>query len=73
MLYQYNGKIYVKPFSNKMVEVEITKIEGGYNIKPTKKTVELTPEIKEKIVEISLKDAYAKFRKIERKIAMDTI
>lgn len=72
MLYQYNGKIYVKPFSNKMVEVEITKAENEYDVKPTKRTVELTPEIKEKIVEISLKDAYVKTRKIERKIT-DTI
>lgn len=72
MLYEYNGKIYIKPFSNKMVEVEITKNENGYDVKPTKKNVEVTPEIKEKIVEISLKDAYAKTRKIERKIT-DTI
>lgn len=72
MLYQYNGKIYVKPFSNKMVEVEISKEGNEYDVKPTKRTVELTPEIKEKIVEISLKDAYVKTRKIERKIT-DTI
>lgn len=72
MLYQYNGKIYVKPFSNKMVEVEITKAEKEYDVKPTKRIVELTPEIKDKIVEISLKDAYVKTRKIERKIT-DTI
>lgn len=72
MLYQYNGKIYVKPFSNKMVEVEITKAEKEYDVKATKRIVELTPEIKDKIVEISIKDAYAKTRKVERKIT-DTI
>ena len=68
MLYQYNGKTYIKPFSNKLVEVEITKSENGYDVKPTKENVEITPEIKEKIVEISLKDAYWKNRKIERNI-----
>ena len=72
MLYEYNRKIYIKPFSYKMVEVEISKNENEYNVKPTNRIVELTPEIKEKIVEISLKDAYAKSRKIERKIT-DTI
>lgn len=72
MLYQYNGKIYVKPFSNRLVEVDISKEGNEYDVKPTKRTVELTPEIKEKIVEISLKDAYVKTRKIERKIT-DTI
>lgn len=72
MLYQYNGKIYVKPFSNRLVEVEISKKDNEYDAKATGRIVELTPEIKEKIVEISLKDAYAKTRKIERKIT-DTI
>lgn len=72
MLYEYNGKIYVKPFSSKMVEVEISKKENEYDVKPTKRIVELTPEIKGKIVEISLKDAYAKTRRVERKIT-DTI
>lgn len=72
MLYEYNKKIYVKPFPNKMVEVEITKKENEYDVKPTKKVVELTPEIKEKIVGITLQDAYVKSRKIERKVT-DTI
>lgn len=72
MLYEYNRKIYVKPFSNKMVEVEITKNENEYDVKATNRFVNLTPEIKEQIVEISLKDAYGKNRKIERKIT-DTI
>ena len=72
MLYQYNGKIYVKPFSNRLVEVEISKKDNEYDVKATERIVELTPKIKEEIVEISLKDAYAKTRKIERKIT-DTI
>lgn len=72
MLYEYNRKIYIKPFSNKMVEVEISKSENEYNVKPTKKFVEITSEIREKIVEISLKNAYTKTRKTERKIT-DTI
>lgn len=68
MLYQYNGKTYIKPFSNRLVEVEISKKDNEYDVKPTKKNVEITPEIKEKIVEISLSDAYKRNRKIERKI-----
>lgn len=72
MLYEFNRKIYVKPFSNKLIEVEISKIENDYDVKATNKIVEITPEIREKIVEISLKDAYGKSRKIERQIT-DTI
>lgn len=72
MLYEFNRKIYVKPFSNKLIEVEISKIENEYDVKATNNIVEITPEIREKIVEISLKDAYGKSRKIERKIT-DTI
>ena len=68
MLYEYNRKIYIKPFSYKMVEVEISKNENEYNVKPTNRIVELTPKIKEEIVEISLSDAYKRNRKIERKI-----
>ena len=72
MLYQYNGKIYVKPFSNRLIEVEISKKDNEYDVKATQKIIELTPKIKGEIVEISLKDAYAKTRKYERKIT-DTI
>lgn len=68
MLYEYNGKFYVKPFSNKLVEVEVSKKGNEYDVKATKKVVEIRPEIRNKIVGISLKEAYEKKRNFERKI-----
>lgn len=59
MLYEFNGKIYVKPFSNKIVEVEMSKNENeNFDIVPTTKIVYLTPEIKEKMVEVTNEEAY---------------
>ena len=60
MLYEYNGKIYIKPFSSKMIEVEIFKKGTEYDVKATSRKVELTPQIKEKITTIRLEDAYKK-------------
>lgn len=57
MLYEFNKKIYVKPFSNKLVEVEVSKNENGYDVEPTKKTLIITPEIKNKIIEVTLEQA----------------
>ena len=68
MLYEYNGKFYVKPFSNRLVEVEIFKKGNEYDVKATKKVVEIRPEIKNRIAVISLKEAYEKKRNFERKI-----
>ena len=63
MLYEYNGKVYVKPFSNRIVEVEVSKKSGEYDVKATKKVIELTSEIKKKINEITLEQALKKQRK----------
>lgn len=63
MLYEFNQKIYIKPFSNKLIEVEIAKSGKGYDVKPTKKTVVLNAENKGKIVQIPLEEAYKKARK----------
>lgn len=68
MLYEYNGKFYVKPFSNKLVEVEISKKGNEYDVKATKRVVEIRPEIRNKIVGISLREAYEKKHNFERKI-----
>lgn len=57
MLYRYNGKIYVKPLVNKIVEVTVEKKGDEYNIKPAKEFIYLTPEIKSKMVEISVEEA----------------
>ena len=66
MLYEYNGKIYVRPFSNKIVEVTIEKKGNEYNVKATDKSIELTQEIKNKMVETTLEDAYKKTNKSEK-------
>ena len=68
MIYELNKKIYIKPFSNRIVEVEVSKNGNEYDVKATNRVVELTPETRGKLVEISLKDAYGKTRKIERNI-----
>lgn len=69
MLFEYNGKIYVKPFSNRLVEVEVSKSGNEYNVKATKRIVELTKEIKAKVSTISLEQAY----KVQNKKKMETI
>lgn len=58
MLYVYNGKVYVRPFDNKLVEVKISKKGQEYDVKATEKTLEINDEIKSKLVSISLEDAY---------------
>lgn len=58
MLYSYNEKIYVKPFVNKMVEVNVTKdLNGGYNVVPTKNVI-IDDHLDEKITSISTEKAY---------------
>lgn len=68
MLYEFNGKIYIKPFSNRLVEVEIQKDEEEYIVKATNRIINITPKIKSKITEISLKDAYKKTNKGSKKV-----
>ena len=68
MLYEFNGKIYIKPFSNRLVEVEIIKDdEGEYTAKVTNKIISITSKMKNKISSITLKDAYKKINKSSRK------
>ena len=66
MLYEYNGKIYVKPFSNKIVEVEIEKKGNEYDVKATKNVVEITSIIQKKLAEISLDNAFRKLHKSDK-------
>lgn len=67
MLYKYNDKIYVKPFSNKIVEVEITKNDDDFDIQPTNKIVFLTPQIKNEMVEVTNEEAYKSASKSSKK------
>lgn len=58
MLYLFNEKVYVKPFSNMVVEVEITKKNDEYDVKATNKKIELNEEQKDALVPIELEEAY---------------
>lgn len=58
MLYVYDGKVYVKPFDNKLVEVTVSKKGDNYNVEATKNKVEITQAIKEKMQTISVEEAY---------------
>lgn len=58
MLYIYENKIYVKPFSNKIVEVKISKKNNEFDLKPTKNIIEITEKVKSKMSEVSLEKAY---------------
>lgn len=65
MLYEYNRKIYIKPFSNKIIEVKVEKRGNEYNVKPIKQIVELTAEIRKNLVEITLEEAYKRSNKAD--------
>ena len=69
MLYEFNGKIYVKPFVNKIVEVEITKQDDVFDVKPTTKEVELTTEIRQNLTEISIEEAAKKASKSKKSLS----
>lgn len=58
MLYLYDGKIYVKPFDHKMVEVNVTKRGNEYNVEATDKWVELNEKILNNIYSVTLEKAY---------------
>lgn len=63
MLYLYNGKIYVRPVTNKIVEVDIKKeFNGEYNVIPTKNII-VGDNFDGKITSISLENAYKKIHK----------
>lgn len=57
MLFKYNGKIYIKPFANKIVEVRVSKRENGYDVEPTNRSVELTKDIENQLISISVEEA----------------
>jgi hypothetical protein len=58
MLYFYNGKIYVKPYENKIVEVEITKTKDGYDAKPILDNVIIKDNLVNELQSISIEEAY---------------
>lgn len=70
MIYEYNKKFYVKPFSNKIVEVNIQKKNNEFDVQPTQNTIYLTPDIQKSMVEVTLEEAYKKSGKLD-KISLD--
>lgn len=58
MLFRYENKVFIKPFGDRLVKVEITKKGNDYDVKPTKEIVVITPQINEKLYSISLEEAY---------------
>lgn len=58
MLYLFNEKVYVKPFSNTIVEVEITKNNDEYDVKATNRKMEMNTIQKDSLVPIELEEAY---------------
>lgn len=58
MLFLYNGKVYIKPFENKMVEVNITKRGNEYNVKATEKWLELNDKVINNSHSITVEKAY---------------
>lgn len=58
MLYIYEGKIYVKPFDYKMIEVLVTKTGNEYNVEATEKEVEITNKVSENLYSITVEKAY---------------
>lgn len=58
MLYIYKGKIYVKPFDNKLVEVKVSKKGNEYNVEATEKKVEINNQVRSDMISITLEEAY---------------
>lgn len=58
MLYLYNGKIFVRPVTNKIVEVDIKKeLNGSYDVKPTKNII-VRDDLNKVLTSIALEKAY---------------
>lgn len=58
MLYIYKNKIHIRPYANKMAEVEIEKKDNDYNIKVVGELVGLDDKEMKKIVPIDIHNAY---------------
>lgn len=58
MLFRYENKVYIKPFADRIVKVDITKKGKEYDVKATKDIVVITPEINNELYSISLEEAY---------------
>lgn len=58
-LFRYKGKVYVRPFVNKIIEVIVEKNkDGSFNVKATNNKVELTKEVSNELYSIPIEEAY---------------
>lgn len=58
MLYEYEGKVYVKPFDNKIVEVTVKKdVKNGFDVQATTNVI-IDDNIGAKLVSITTEEAY---------------
>lgn len=64
MLYQYNGKIYVRPFSNKIIEVKVEKKGEEYNVVALPRYILIDNVIATQLVAISVEKAYREMNKV---------
>lgn len=65
MLYEYDGKFYIRPLVNKVAEVKITKKGNNYEVDLVEKNnlIYISNQMKDKMVEILPEEAYKKIAK----------
>lgn len=71
MLYIYDGKVYVRPFDSKLVEVKILKKGDEYDVTATEKTLEINESIRNALSEVIIEDAYNFQNKSKNKLTKD--
>lgn len=71
MLYIYEGKVYVRPFDSKLVEVKISKKGDEYDVTATEKTLEINESIRNALSEVIIEDAYNFQNKSKNKLTKD--
>lgn len=64
MLYDYKGKIYIKPLANKIAEVKVSKKGKEFTVDIVGKLEYITPEIKKEMKPIAIDRAYKDPNKI---------
>ena len=64
MLYEFNRKFYIKPFSNKLFEVDVIVNDAGeFEVKPNGRMLSITLDMKSKIFQVPIQYAFEKTRK----------
>lgn len=65
MLYEYDGKFYIKPLINKVAEVKVSKKENNYEVDliDKNKLIYITKQMEDKMSELTPEEAYKKSNK----------